>query len=90
MSKLNLSIEQLTDLNEKMRKAKAEILTCTDTLTNGLKEDIFESSGESMRVKLKKNKAELESNFSPKVKHLISSMDNIIIITADAIKEAQK
>lgn len=90
MAKLNLSIEQLTDLNEKMRKAKADIMTCTDILTDGLKQDIFESSGESLRLKLKKNKAELETNFTPNVKKLISNMDNVIMLTAEAIKEAQK
>ena len=90
MAKLNLSLEQLNDLNEKMRKARAEIISCTETLTSSLKEEMFDSSGEALRVKLKRNKNELESNFTPEVKKLISNMDNVILLTAEAIKEAQK
>lgn len=90
MSKLNLSIEKLTALNEKMRKAKIEIMSCTETLTSSLTDDMFESTGEALRVKLKKNKNELETSFTPEVKKLVANMDNIMLLTAEAIKEAQK
>lgn len=89
MEKLNLSIEDLQLVNTELVSFKKELTQGVNVLTNGLKEDIFEASGEAMRHKLKKNKIALDE-FQLETSQMIKKCDKVIEFTNRAIKEAQK
>lgn len=89
MERLNLSIEDLQVINNELVSFKKELTQGVHTLTNGLKEEMFESSGEAMRHKLKKNKIALD-DFQAATAQMIKKCDKVIEFTNRAIKEAQK
>lgn len=89
MEKLNLALEELQTVNSTLASFKKEVTACTEVLTNGLKDEAFESSDESVRLKLKKNKLELEE-FKQDVTAMTKKVDRIMVLTAQSIKEAQK
>ncbi|WP_275372497.1 hypothetical protein [Clostridium tertium] len=90
MQQLNLSIEKLNLVHSELTSFKKEMTASLEVLTNGLKEDMFDSSDEAIRLKLKKNKVALNDEVVPKVKAMIARVDKVLILTSQAIREASK